>query len=89
LLSHTSHRTPKDPMKFITHSCQHVTAATSNNQTDIIDRGNTNDTEDFKISGSQERLLKIQVFWDVIQSNLNMEALWSYEMRTSAHSVTQ
>jgi hypothetical protein len=64
-------------------------AATSNNHTDIMDRGNTNDTEDFKISGSQGRSLKIQVFWDVIQSNLKMEAIWSYEMRTSAHSMTQ
>jgi len=31
-------------------------AATWNNQTDFKDRGNTNDTEDFKISGSHSKV---------------------------------
>lgn len=60
-----------------------------NNQTDIKDRGNTKDTEDFKTSGSHSKVAKDSSFLGCQQWNLNMKALWSYKMWTTAHSVTQ
>jgi len=64
-------------------------AATRNNQTDIKDRGNTNDTEDFKIPGSHSKVAEDSSFPGCQQLNLNVKALRSYETWTTAHSMTK